>query len=98
RRTRTRTPETKSSLLHCFSVPYFGALVLPYFLVLIHPYFCEDSPYLPPPPRGAAFAGGAGLVSGCGFFTYLSSHAAQRAQRSSSVSRAAGPWSSFGYR
>jgi len=28
---------------------------------------------------------------GCGFFTYLSSHAAQRAHRSRSVSRAAGP-------
>ena len=33
----------------------------------------------------------------CGFFTYLSSHAAQRAHRSSSVSRDAGPWSSSGY-
>ena len=32
----------------------------------------------------------------CGFFTYLSSHAVQRAHRSSSVSFAAGPWSSSG--
>ena len=40
-----------------------------------------------------AFSAGAGF---CGFFTYFSSHAAHRAHRSSSVSFAAGPWSSSG--
>ncbi len=47
------------------------------------------SAYRPPPPRPPEADGLTTAV--CGFFTYLSSHAAQRAHRSSSVSRAAGP-------
>src|SRR4029079_16216948 len=49
---------------------------------------------LPPRPPGSTLGFAVGFATGCGFFTYLSSHAAQRAQRSSNVSRAAGPWSS----
>jgi len=40
--------------------------------------------------------GAGALTIGCGFFTYLSSQADQRAHRSRSVSLDAGPWSSRG--